>query len=96
MTITEGEAAAKRATEVAPPARPPLPPELETAGAALERGDFRQARRLITEVLATNPPEPVSSAAHDLQRSTENDPWAVRLGLLAAAVLALVVGAYIL
>jgi hypothetical protein len=83
-------------TASAPP--PPLPPELAPVQAALDRGNFRQARQLLTAILAGDPaPSPeVASAARALRAVTENDPWAVRFGLIAAGVLALVVGAYIL
>jgi hypothetical protein len=80
------------------PAPAPLPPELAHAKAALDRGDFRQARQLLTAVLAADPaPSPeLAAATRGLLAVTENDPWAVRVGLIAAGVLALVIGAYIL
>ena len=82
-------------TDPDPPA-PPLPVELEPAKQALDRGDFRQGRSAIEAVLASNPSAEVAAAARELRSATENDPWAVRFGLAAVAVLALMVGAYIL
>jgi hypothetical protein len=85
-------------TTVAEPAiaPAPLPTELAPAQAALDRGDFRQARQLVAAILAADPSPEVATAARALQAVTENDPWALRFGLIAAGVLALVIGAYIL
>ena len=78
----------------APPA--PLPPELLPAQQALDRGDFRRGRELVSAVLAGNPAADLASSARALLAPTEVDPWAVRLGLIACGLLALVIGAYIL
>ena len=86
----------KEPTAATGPAPVLVPPALQPAKAAIDRGDFRQGRRLIIDVLAGNPSAELAAAARDLQSATENDPWAVRLGLAAVTVLALVVGAYIL
>ena len=80
----------------APAPAAPLPPELLPAQEAIDRGDFRQARTLLAAIRAGSPGTEVASAARTLQAATESDPWALRFGLIATGVLALLVGAYIL
>jgi hypothetical protein len=79
------------------PAPEPPPAELLPALAAFERGDFRRARRLLAALLPSGDagsPE-VTAAARALEARMAADPWAVRVGIAAAAVLALVAGTYI-
>jgi hypothetical protein len=83
------------AARPAPPAPPP-PPELLPALAAFERGDFRAARQLAGDLLASRPAAEVETAARALQGRMAIDPWAFRVGLIAAAVLALIIGAYVI
>jgi hypothetical protein len=78
----------------APP--PPPPPELVPAETAFDRGDFRAARTLTDQLLATPPSPDVEAAARSLQARMAIDPWAFRIALIAAAVLAVIIGAYVL
>ena len=79
-----------------PTSRPRLPPpELEPALAAFERGDFLAARRSIAQILAGNPGPELAAAARELAARLEIDPWAVRAGVIALALLALVTGIYV-
>jgi hypothetical protein len=71
-------------------AAPPAPPaEVLPALALFERGDFRAASAAVAPLLAHPIPE-VQSAARALLARMAPDPWAVRLGLLAVTLLALV------
>jgi hypothetical protein len=79
----------------AAPAPAPPPEELLPALAAFERGDFRQARLLVAALLAGSPTPEVAAAARALEGRMAPDPWAIRVGLVALAVLALVAGIYI-
>jgi hypothetical protein len=60
-----------------------------------ERGDFSSARREIERVLAANPGPEVAGAARELTGRMAVDPWAVRAGVIALALLALVTGIYV-
>jgi hypothetical protein len=62
---------------------------------AFERGDFLAARRLLAEILAGNPRPDLAAAARELSGRLEIDPWAVRAGVIALALLALVTGIYV-
>lgn len=90
------ERALARAAQAAQAAEAPLPPALRPAQEAIDRGDFRRGRALLVQVQASDPGAEVAAAARALKLATDNDPWAVRFGLLAMGLLALVIGAYIL
>lgn len=77
------------------PAEPPLPPVLAPARAAFDRGNYRQARALVASALASDPSPEVAGAARTMMAAIENDPWAIRFALIAAGILALVIGAYV-
>lgn len=77
------------------PAPPPPPPELVPAHTAFERGDFRSATSLARAVLAASPPKELEAAARELLARMAPDAWAIRLGIAALALLALVAGLYI-
>jgi hypothetical protein len=81
----------------APPPQPPPPPppELEPALSAFERGDFLATRRSIAQILAGNPGPELAAAARELSGRLEPDPLAVRAGVIALALLALVTGIYV-
>jgi hypothetical protein len=79
-----------------PPAALPPPPELQPAQTAFERGDFRAARHLTDQLLAGHPSPELESAARGLQSRMAIDPWAFRIALLSAALLFVIVGAYVL
>jgi hypothetical protein len=85
--MTEPVAAPPSPAEGPPP--PPPPPALLPALARFERGDFRGATALARALLADADPE-VQGAARDLLARMAPDPWALRLGLLALALLAIV------
>jgi len=74
---------------------PPLA-EIAPAAAAFERGDFQATRAQLRKLLATEPPEPVALAARKLLDRMAPDPWAMRIGIGAAGLLALVVLLYVL
>jgi hypothetical protein len=78
------------------PASAPSPPELAPAETAFERGDFRAARQLTDQLLAARPSAEVESAARSLQSRMAVDPWAFRIALSSAALLAVIIGAYVL
>lgn len=73
---------------------PPDPPQLHAALAAFDRGDFALTRRLL-QPLAGHPDAAVATAAERLSRRLAPDRWALRFGLAALALLALVVGLYV-
>ena len=75
---------------------PPPPPELVPAETAFERGDFRAARALTDQLLASTSSPEVEVAARSLLSRMAMDPWAFRIALVASAVLALIIGAYVL
>lgn len=81
----------------APTAAPaaPAPPELAPALALFDRGDFRGTRAAVAALLASSPSPEVAAAARALQARTESDPWALRIGLVALGLLALVIGIYV-
>ncbi len=82
--------------ESSPPAPPPPPPaELEPALALFERGDFLATRRTLQALLGENPRPEVAAAARALLGRLEPDPWAVRAGVIALALLALMTGIYV-
>jgi hypothetical protein len=68
----------------------PPPPELLPALARFERGDFRGAAADAAALLAAQPGPEVESAARTLLARVAPDPWALRLGLLALTLLAMV------
>jgi hypothetical protein len=70
-------------------------PELRSALARFERGDFLGTRRAIQEILAAHPGPEVAEAARRLAARLEADPWGVGAGLFALALLALVTGIYV-
>jgi len=92
MTDPAPEAAAS-GTPPAPP--PPPPPELVPAETAFQRGDFRAARQLTDQLLAAQPSPEVEAAARSLQARLSIDPWAFRIALIAAALLTVIIGAYV-
>jgi hypothetical protein len=71
------------------------PPELAGPTALFDRGDFRGARAQLDALLTSRPTPEVESAARALLARLAPDPWALRFGLLALALLALVVGLYV-
>jgi hypothetical protein len=79
----------------APPPAPPPPPELQPALAAFERGDFRAATAACQALLASPPSPEVAAAARALLARMAPDPWALRFGIAALALIALLVGIYI-
>jgi hypothetical protein len=78
------------------PAPTPPPPELVPAQTAFERGDFRAARHLSDQLLSSHPSPQLESAARALQSRMAIDPWAFRIALISAALLFVIVGAYVL
>jgi hypothetical protein len=78
------------------PAPPPPPPELVPAESAFARGDFRAARALTDQLLSAHPSPEIEAAARALQARMAVDPWAFRIALAAAGVLAVIIGAYVL
>jgi hypothetical protein len=80
--------------EASAPEAPP-PQALLPALAAFDRGDFRESRRLLNELLAGSPAPELAAAARALGARMAPDPWAVRVALVALGVLALVIGIYI-
>jgi hypothetical protein len=79
----------------APATVAPPPTELASALALFERGDFRGARAEASAIVALHPRPEVETAARALLARIAPDPWALRFGLLALALLALVVGLYV-
>jgi hypothetical protein len=79
----------------APPAPPPPPPQLAPALALFERGDFLSVRREVARILASNPTPELAAAARELAARLEVDAFAVRAGVIALALLALVTGIYV-
>jgi hypothetical protein len=77
----------------APEAAPP-PEALLPALAKFERGDFRGATTLATALAAHADPE-VQVAARALLARMAPDPWALRLGLLALTLLAILTAIYL-
>jgi hypothetical protein len=78
-----------------PPAPPPPPPAaLLPALALFERGDFPAAGRAAQALAGDADPE-VAAAARALLARLSPDPWAVRLGLLAVILLAVVAAVYV-
>jgi hypothetical protein len=64
------------------------------ANARFDRGDFVGARQAAERALATGTAEE-QAAARALLGRLAPDPWALRFGLLALAVLALITGLYV-
>ena len=77
-----------------PPEPSPPPPALAAALTHFERGDFRAATAEAQRLVAASDPE-VKAAAEALLARMAPDRWALRLGLLALALLALVTGLYV-
>jgi hypothetical protein len=84
----------KQAAEAPAPAPPP-PEQLRPALAAFDRGNFREARRLLEALLAGNPSPEVAAAAQALEARMAPDRAAVGVAMAALGVLALVIGIYI-
>ncbi len=85
-------------TATDPPAQPPAatpPDEVLRALARFERGDFLGARTDLDALLATNPSAAVADAARDILGRMTPDPWALRIGLGALALLILLSLAYL-
>jgi hypothetical protein len=78
-----------------PPEPPPPPPELAPALAAFDRGDFREVQRLTAALLANSPSAEVTAATQALRARLAIDPWAFRVALIAAGLLAVITGAYV-
>jgi len=73
-------------------AKPPAtPPELLPALARFERGDFRGASAEAATLLTGQPSPELAAAARALGARMAPDPWALRFGLLALTLLAIVV-----
>jgi hypothetical protein len=68
----------------------PPPPELLPALARFDRGNFRGATAALSALLAGQPAPDVAEAARALLARMAPDPWALRLGLLAVTLLAIV------
>src|SRR5262245_61439055 len=79
----------------APPPAPPPPPELVPAHEAFARGDFRTARAAATALLATKPTSDLDAAARALIARMAPDPWVLRIGVAAIALIVLVTAAYL-
>lgn len=75
---------------------PPHPPELDPAWALFDRGDWRGAAAEIAALLASNPPDEVAAASRALAARMAPDPWALRVGLAALGLLALLCVLYVL
>ena len=88
--------APESAAPAAPPAAPPPPPELLPAETAFQRGDFRAARQLTDQLLAGHPSPELESAARSLQSRMAIDPWAFRIAVISTALLAVIIGAYVI
>jgi hypothetical protein len=73
----------------------PTPPELIPALASFERGDFRGATAAATALLAGQPAPELADAARVLLARMAPDPWAVRVGLLALTLLAIVAAVFV-
>jgi hypothetical protein len=69
-----------------------LTPELDAAHRAFERGDFRESRRLASELERSATDEPTRAAAHAILQRTSLDPLIVWLsgGCLVFFVLVIV------
>jgi hypothetical protein len=85
--------AAPAAKTAAPP--PPPPPELLPALVLFDGGDLRGADAAARALLAGKPAPEVEEAARGLLARLAPDPWALRLGVLAAGLLALLCGLYV-
>jgi hypothetical protein len=70
------------------------PAEVRPALARFERGDFRGATADLDALLAAQPASDVAAAAHALADRMAPDPWALRFGLLALTLLAIVVAVF--
>ena len=88
----KSEPSGKSETSGTPPAPPP---ELVPAETAFQRGDFRSARQLTDQLLTAHPSPEVEAAARSLQSRLSIDPWAFRIALIAAALLTVIIGAYV-
>ncbi len=72
------------------------PPELAEAIARFDRGDFAGARAEARRRVADPSVTPaVAEAARALLARLAPDPWALPIGILVLAVLALVTGVYV-
>jgi hypothetical protein len=80
-------------TAEAPPPPPP-PAALLPALARFERGDYVGATAAATALASDADPE-VQEAARALLARMAPDPWAIRVGLLALTLLALVAGLFV-
>jgi hypothetical protein len=69
---------------------PPPPSAVLPALEQFQRGDFRAATATLEALLATRPEPEVETAARALLARMAPDPWALRFGLLALALLAIV------
>ncbi len=78
-------------TESASPPHPDLAP----AQALFARGDFRNARQELNRLLAAAPSPELAAEARTLMANLTTDPWALRLGLAALAVLLLTALTYL-
>jgi hypothetical protein len=86
--------APKAETAPATPEAPPPPEALRPALALFERGDFRDATAS-ARALLSSPDAEVQAAARALLARMASDPWALRFGIAALALLALLVGIYV-
>jgi hypothetical protein len=59
---------------------------LDAAHVAFESGDFAQARRLASQLLATAPDEPTRSAAADILQRTSIDPLILWITVACAVI----------
>jgi hypothetical protein len=69
--------------------------EVQPALARLERGDLRGARADLEALLAANPSPDVATAAREILARMAVDPWAIRFGLGALALLVFITLRYI-
>lgn len=83
------------ATPVESPPAPPPPAELGPALSHFEAGDFRSAHATLAALRRSDPAPEVAAAATALAAQLAPDPWAVRVGLLALGLLALVSSTYL-
>jgi hypothetical protein len=91
---TVSDEPAKEKTTPGPPP-PPRLVELLPAWERFDRGDFRGARALARALIAAARTQDVEKGARDFLAVLAPDPWAVRFGLLALALLVLVTALYV-
>lgn len=88
-------------TDPAPPStptpttEPDLPIELAPALESFRRGDFARAAAQARTLLASSPGPDLIAATQTFLRRMAPDPWALRIGIITATLLALVTAIYV-